>query len=44
MLFTNILFPVDFSERSRAIVSNVRAPGNRFKASLPLLYVVQVKC
>jgi nucleotide-binding universal stress UspA family protein len=42
MTFTNILFPVDFSERSRAIVPHVRAVCGRFYASLTLLHVVHV--
>jgi nucleotide-binding universal stress UspA family protein len=42
MPFTNILFPVDFSERSRAIVPYVKATAVRFKASLTLLHLVEV--
>jgi nucleotide-binding universal stress UspA family protein len=42
MLFRNILFPVDFSDRSRAVVPNVRAVVERFKASLTLLHLVDV--
>jgi len=42
MTFTNILFPTDFSEGSRAIVPYVRALCDRFQASLTLLYVVHV--
>ena len=42
MTFTNILFPIDFSERSRAIVPHVRAVSDRFHASLTLLHVVHV--
>jgi nucleotide-binding universal stress UspA family protein len=42
MPFTNILFPTDFSERSRVIVPHVRAMCDRFKASLTLLNVVSV--
>ncbi len=42
MTFTNILFPIDFSERSRAIVPHVRAVCDRFHASLTLLHVVHV--
>jgi nucleotide-binding universal stress UspA family protein len=42
MTFTNILFPVDFSERSRAIVPYVRAMCDRSRASLTLLHVIHV--
>jgi nucleotide-binding universal stress UspA family protein len=42
MPFSNILFPVDFSERSRAIVPHVRAVASRFKAELTLLHLVEV--
>jgi nucleotide-binding universal stress UspA family protein len=42
MPFTNILFPVDFSERGRAIVPHVRAVCARFKAALTLLHLVEV--
>ncbi len=42
MLFTNVLFPVDFSERSAAIVPHVRAVCARFKASLTLLHLVEM--
>jgi universal stress protein A len=41
MPFTNILFPIDFSDRSRAIVPCVRALCNRFDAALTLLHLVQ---
>ena len=42
MPFKNILFPVDFSERSRAIVPHVRAVCTRFGAALTLLHFVEV--
>jgi nucleotide-binding universal stress UspA family protein len=42
MLFTKILFPVDFSERSHAIVPDVKAVRERFKSSLTLLHLVEV--
>jgi nucleotide-binding universal stress UspA family protein len=42
MPFTKILFPVDFSERSHAIVPHVRAALARFEASLTLLHLVEV--
>ncbi|MES1260128.1 MAG: universal stress protein [Acidobacteriota bacterium] len=42
MTFTNILFPIDFSGRSHALVPHVRAMCNRFHASLTLLHVIQV--
>jgi nucleotide-binding universal stress UspA family protein len=42
MVFERILFPVDFSERSRAIVPHVRAACERFKASLTLLHFVHL--
>lgn len=42
MPFTNILFPVDFSERSRAIAPHVRAVAARFQAPLTLLHLVEV--
>jgi nucleotide-binding universal stress UspA family protein len=42
MPFTNILFPVDFSERSRVVVPHVKAACARFKASLTLLHLVEV--
>ncbi len=41
MPFTNILFPTDFSDRSRAIVPCVRAICDRFGATLTLLHLVQ---
>jgi nucleotide-binding universal stress UspA family protein len=41
MPFTNILFPTDFSERSRAIVPSVRAICDRFGSALTLLHLVQ---
>lgn len=42
MPFTNILFPVDFSERSRVVAPHVKAACARFKASLTLLHLVEV--
>jgi nucleotide-binding universal stress UspA family protein len=42
MAFENILFPVDFSERSRAIVPQVKAVCERFKSTLTLLHIVHV--
>jgi nucleotide-binding universal stress UspA family protein len=42
MLFTNILFPVDFSERSRAIVPHVQAVRDRFNSALSLLNLIEV--
>jgi len=42
MLFTNILFPVDFSERSRAIVPYVKAVRERFNSALTLLNLIGV--
>jgi nucleotide-binding universal stress UspA family protein len=42
MSFTNILFPVDFSDRCRAITPHVRATCARFKASLTLLNLVEI--
>jgi nucleotide-binding universal stress UspA family protein len=42
MPFKNILFPVDFSQRSRAIVPQVQAVCTRFKAALTLLHLVEV--
>lgn len=42
MIFKKILFPVDFSERSHAIVPHVRAACNRFGASLTLVHHFQV--
>ena len=42
MLFSNVMFPVDFSERSRAVVPEVRALIEHFKAALTLLHLVEV--
>jgi nucleotide-binding universal stress UspA family protein len=42
MPFKNILFPVDFSERSQAIVPHVRAVCKQFNARLTLLHLVEV--
>jgi nucleotide-binding universal stress UspA family protein len=40
--FSNILFPVDFSERSNAMAPHVRAACERFNASLTLLHLIEV--
>jgi nucleotide-binding universal stress UspA family protein len=42
MSFEKILFPVDFSERSHAIIPHVKAACERFKSALTLLHVVHV--
>jgi len=42
MPFTNILFPVDFSDRCRAMALQVKAMCDRFQASLTVLHLVQV--
>jgi nucleotide-binding universal stress UspA family protein len=42
MPFRNILFPVDFSERSYAIAPHVQAVCRRFDAALTLLHLVEV--
>jgi nucleotide-binding universal stress UspA family protein len=42
MPFKKILFPVDFSERSHAIVPHVKAVCNRFGASLTLVHFFHV--
>jgi nucleotide-binding universal stress UspA family protein len=42
MPFKNILFPVDFSERSQAIVPYVRAACRQFNASLTLLHLIEI--
>ncbi len=42
MLFRTVLFPVDFSERSRAVAPAVRTLVKRFKASLTLLHLVEI--
>jgi nucleotide-binding universal stress UspA family protein len=42
MPFSNILFPIDFSERSRAIAPHVRAMAARSKASLTLLHLIEM--
>ncbi len=42
MPFKNILFPVDFSDRSQAIAPHVRAVCQRFNASLTLLHLIEV--
>jgi nucleotide-binding universal stress UspA family protein len=41
MLFKNILFPVDFSDRSYAVAPHVRAVCQRFNAALTLLHLVE---
>ncbi|HXJ44814.1 MAG TPA: universal stress protein [Bryobacteraceae bacterium] len=41
MGFRNILFPVDFSERSHAAVPHVKAMAERFCAAVTLLHVVE---
>lgn len=42
MPFKNILFPVDFSDRSRAVAPHVLAVCRRFNASLTLLHLIEV--
>jgi nucleotide-binding universal stress UspA family protein len=42
MTFGNILFPVDFSERCRAVAPFVDAVVTRHKASLTLLHLVEI--
>jgi len=42
MLFKNILFPVDFSDRSEAVAPHVRAVCQRFNAALTLLHLIQM--
>jgi nucleotide-binding universal stress UspA family protein len=42
MPYKNVLFPVDFSERSHAIVPHVREVCSRFNASLTLLHLVEM--
>jgi nucleotide-binding universal stress UspA family protein len=42
VIFKNVLFPVDFSERSRAAVLGVRAVVERFHAALTLIHLVEV--
>ena len=42
MPFTNILFPVDFSDRCRAMAPQVKAMCDRFQASLTVLHLVEV--
>jgi nucleotide-binding universal stress UspA family protein len=42
MSYRKVLFPVDFSERSQAIVAHVQALCARFDASLTLLHLVEV--
>lgn len=41
MRFRNILFPVDFSDRSHAAVPHVKAMARRYGASITLLHVVE---
>lgn len=40
--FQHILFPVDFSERSRAIRPLVASLAERFKSRLTLLNIVEI--
>jgi nucleotide-binding universal stress UspA family protein len=40
-MFSHILFPVDFSERSRAVVPHVRAVAGRFHSTVTLLHLVE---
>src|SRR5580692_405679 len=42
MPFTNVLFPVDFSERSRAVAPHVKAVCARFGSELTLLHLVEM--
>ena len=42
MPFTNILFPVDFSDRCRAMAPQVKSMCERFNASLTVLHLVEV--
>jgi nucleotide-binding universal stress UspA family protein len=42
MPFAHILFPVDFSARSRAIVPHVRSVASRYGAALTLLHLVEM--
>ena len=42
MPFTKVLFPVDFSERSRAVVPHVKAVCARFGSELTLLHLVEL--
>ena len=41
MRFRNILFPVDFSDRSHAAVPHVKTMAQRYGASVTLLHVVE---
>ena len=40
-LFTNILFPVDFSDRSRAAAPFVLSMGRHYQSKVTLLHVIQ---
>jgi nucleotide-binding universal stress UspA family protein len=42
MTFSNILFPIDFSARSRAIAPHVRAMVARSKGALTLLHLIEM--
>jgi nucleotide-binding universal stress UspA family protein len=42
MPFTKVLFPVDFSERSRAVAPHVKAVCARFRSELTLLHLVEL--
>jgi nucleotide-binding universal stress UspA family protein len=42
MSFKNILFPVDFSERSRAVAPQVKAVKDRFDSALTLLHLIEM--
>ena len=42
MRITNILFPVDFSERSMAVAPKVKAVRKRFQSSLTLLHILHI--
>jgi nucleotide-binding universal stress UspA family protein len=39
--FQHILFPVDFSERSRSVVPFVKAVASHFRSKVTLLYVIK---
>lgn len=41
-LFENILFPVDFSHRSEALISFVAATAERFRSRLTMLHVLEL--
>jgi nucleotide-binding universal stress UspA family protein len=42
MPYKNVLFPVDFSDRSHAVVPHVRELCDRFHTSLTLLHLVEI--